>query len=164
MQDIRVESWSIEDQTQTQGYVSRFEPSLNVPAFTQKDFHYSLLDLPQRDLHRVITNTNKEYTTPTLTPLHKRVCTKQRKKITTWWSLRSQIITWWSQKITNKTSLTNKILEDRFTMKSSSMWVHKIFGKENTKKTLGKNFLIDEEMKNKTINLFSFDFPKLWNK
>ena len=28
------------DQTQTQRYVSRFEPLLYVPAFTQKDFHY----------------------------------------------------------------------------------------------------------------------------
>ena len=27
-------------QTQTQGYVSRFEPLLNIPAFTQKDFPY----------------------------------------------------------------------------------------------------------------------------
>ena len=28
------------DQTQTLRYVSRFEPLLYVPAFTQKDFHY----------------------------------------------------------------------------------------------------------------------------
>ena len=28
------------NQTQTPGYVSRFEPLLNVPTFTQKDFHY----------------------------------------------------------------------------------------------------------------------------
>ena len=28
------------DQTQTPRYVSRFEPLLYVPAFTQKDFHY----------------------------------------------------------------------------------------------------------------------------
>ena len=28
------------DQTQTTRYVSRFEPLLYVPAFTQKDFHY----------------------------------------------------------------------------------------------------------------------------
>jgi len=45
-----------------------------------------------------------------LTPLHKRVYTKQRKKNTTWWSLGSQTISWWSQRITNKTPLTNKIL------------------------------------------------------
>ena len=28
------------DQRQTPRYVSRFEPLLYVPAFTQKDFHY----------------------------------------------------------------------------------------------------------------------------
>ena len=38
-------------QTQTQGYILRFEPLLYVPAFTQKDFHTSTQDLPQRDLH-----------------------------------------------------------------------------------------------------------------
>ena len=47
MQDIR-ESLEIVDQTQTQGYVSRFEPLLYVPAFTQKNFHYvSILDFHQ---------------------------------------------------------------------------------------------------------------------
>ena len=30
------------DQTQTQGYVSRFELTAHVPAFTQKDFHYNV--------------------------------------------------------------------------------------------------------------------------
>ena len=30
----------LEDQTQTPGYVSRFEPLLYVQAFTQKDFLY----------------------------------------------------------------------------------------------------------------------------
>ena len=30
----------IVDQSQTPRYVSRFEPLLYVPAFTQKDFHY----------------------------------------------------------------------------------------------------------------------------
>ena len=47
---------------------------LYFPAFTQKDFHYPLLDLPQRDLHGGITNTYEEYTTSTLshTSLHRR--------------------------------------------------------------------------------------------
>ena len=44
MQDIRekerVERKKI--QTQTSGYVSRVEPLLYVPAFTQKDFYYLL--------------------------------------------------------------------------------------------------------------------------
>ena len=45
MQDIRErererESLEIVDQSQTPKYVSRFEPLLYVPAFTQKDFHY----------------------------------------------------------------------------------------------------------------------------
>ena len=31
-----------EIQMQTQGYVSRFEPPLYIPAFTQKDFNYPL--------------------------------------------------------------------------------------------------------------------------
>ena len=34
------ESEEIVYQTQTQRYVSRFEPLLYVPAFTQKDFYY----------------------------------------------------------------------------------------------------------------------------
>ena len=35
--------------------------------------YYPQYDLPQRDLHREITpSTNKKYTTPTFTPLHKR--------------------------------------------------------------------------------------------
>ena len=40
MQDMREIELEIVDQTQTTRYVSRFEPLLYVPAFTQKDFHY----------------------------------------------------------------------------------------------------------------------------
>jgi len=40
MQDIREIELKIVNQTQTPRYVSRFEPLLYVPAFTQKDFHY----------------------------------------------------------------------------------------------------------------------------
>ena len=42
MKDIKRESLEIVDQSQTQRYVSRFEPLLYVPAFTQKDFHYNV--------------------------------------------------------------------------------------------------------------------------
>ena len=45
-------------QTQTRRNVSRFELPLYIPAFTQKDFNYPLLDLPQRDLHWGITTYN----------------------------------------------------------------------------------------------------------
>ena len=40
MQDIREIKLRDVDQIQTTRYVSRFEPLLYVPAFTQKDFHY----------------------------------------------------------------------------------------------------------------------------
>ena len=59
----------------------KFEPLLYVPAYTEKDLSYPLLDLLQRDLHRAITLYNLEkYTAPTYTsaqegaqsPLHKR--------------------------------------------------------------------------------------------
>ena len=44
------ESLEIVDQSQTPRYVSRFEPLLYVPAFTQKDFHYSSThDFPHRE-------------------------------------------------------------------------------------------------------------------
>ena len=43
MQDIKErESLEIVDQSQTQRYVSRFEPLLHVPVFTQKDFYYNV--------------------------------------------------------------------------------------------------------------------------
>ena len=67
MHNIRErESLEIVDQTQTPRYVSRFEPLLYIPAFTQKDFHYivhtGLLTqgIPIEDLG----NTTLEYTTP----------------------------------------------------------------------------------------------------
>ena len=40
MQDMREIELEIVNQTKTLRYVSRFEPLLYVPAFTQKDFHY----------------------------------------------------------------------------------------------------------------------------
>ena len=40
MKGIKERELEIMDQTQTPRYVSRFEPLLYVPAFTQKDFHY----------------------------------------------------------------------------------------------------------------------------
>ena len=43
-------SLEIVDQSQTQSYVSRFEPLLYVSAFTQKDFYYmSIQDHPHRE-------------------------------------------------------------------------------------------------------------------
>ena len=50
---------------QTTRYVSRFEPLLYVPAFTQKDFHYNIhTGLPtQGTSTKDLGNTNLEYTT-----------------------------------------------------------------------------------------------------
>ena len=54
------------DQTQTPRYVSRFEPLLYFPAFTQKDFHYIVhIGLStQGTSTENLGNTNLEYTTP----------------------------------------------------------------------------------------------------
>ena len=46
MQDIRERELELVDQSQTIRYVSRFEPLLYVPAFTQKDFHYVQTEPP----------------------------------------------------------------------------------------------------------------------
>ena len=75
------------DQTQTPRYVSRFEPLLYVPAFTQKDFHY----VPQRAStkgppSRNYNDTNKKYTTLALYTSIQEVVTKsstKQRKITT---------------------------------------------------------------------------------
>ena len=53
-------------QSQTQRYVSRFEPLLYVPAFTQKDF-YNIVHtglLTQGTSTEDLGNTPLEYTTP----------------------------------------------------------------------------------------------------
>ena len=77
------------DQTQTPTYVSRFEPLLYVPAFTQKDFHYVHTGPPTKGTYTVkFTIANLEYIAPlsnittstqevrhkakTQSPLHKR--------------------------------------------------------------------------------------------
>ena len=102
----------------------------------------STQDLPQRDLYRGITITTES------TQLHSfsstqeegtNSSTKQRKKI----QLsdpndHKQLLV--ILKDHKQYSLTNKILEDRLAMKSSSMRVHKAFEKETTKKILGKNY------------------------
>ena len=44
------ESLEIVDQTQTPRYVSRFEPLLYVPAFTQNDFHYVHIGPPTQGI------------------------------------------------------------------------------------------------------------------
>jgi len=71
MQDIisegrERESLEIVDQSQTQRYVSRFEPLLYIPAFTQKDFHYIVhTGLPtQGTSTEDLGNTTLQYTTP----------------------------------------------------------------------------------------------------
>ena len=60
------ESLEIVDQTQTPRYVSRFEPLLYVPAFTQKDFHYIAHTglRTQGTSTKDLGNTTLEYTTP----------------------------------------------------------------------------------------------------
>ena len=71
-----------EIQTQTQGYVSRFEPLLYVPAFIQKDFHYvhtesSIKGRPLRNY-----NSTPEVHNSSLKqiPLHKRWALSQSKE------------------------------------------------------------------------------------
>ena len=64
------------DQTQTPRHVSRFEPLLYVPAFTQKDFYYmSTQDLPYRKppprIWQIQTRST-QLLSPTKSPLHKR--------------------------------------------------------------------------------------------
>ena len=52
------------DQMQTTRFVSRFEPLLYVPAFTQKDFHYVHTGPPtKRTSTEEFVITNLEYTT-----------------------------------------------------------------------------------------------------
>ena len=66
MHNIRGRELEIVDQSQTTRYVSRFEPLLYVPAFTQKDFHYIVhTGLPtQGTSTEDLGNTTLEYTTP----------------------------------------------------------------------------------------------------
>jgi len=54
------------DQSQTLRYVSRFEPLLYVPTFTQKDFHYIVHAglSTQGTSTENLGNTNSDYTTP----------------------------------------------------------------------------------------------------
>ena len=78
MQGIK-ESLEIVDQLQTPRYVSRFEPLLYVPAFTQKDFHYTFTqDFPHREPPLSIWQIQTRSThllSPTKQPLHKRQVT-----------------------------------------------------------------------------------------
>ena len=79
MQDIKsVGSWEIERSKYKHKYMFRGSSycSASVPSY-RRIFTMSTKDLPRRDLHWEITTANNEYTTPTLTPLHKRVGTKQ---------------------------------------------------------------------------------------
>ena len=72
MQDVKRELRE-KNPNEAQGYVSRFGLLFYVPAFTQKDFHYvhqgpSTKGPPPRNYN----DTNKEYTTPTLSHLYTR--------------------------------------------------------------------------------------------
>ena len=69
-------------QTQTHGYVPRFDPLLYVTAFTQKDFYYVHQGpSTKRPPPRNYKNTNKKYTTPTLTHLYTRGRHKVKYKV-----------------------------------------------------------------------------------
>jgi len=98
MHNIR-ESLEIVDQTQTPRNVSRFEPLLYVPAFTQKDFHYVHTGPPTKGTStEEFAITNLEYTTSlsntttstqevrhkakTQSPLHKRDKAQSQTTIT----------------------------------------------------------------------------------
>ena len=66
MQDIREIEFRDSESKETPRYISRFEPLLYVPAFTQKDFHYIVhTGLPtQGTSTEDLGNTNLEYITP----------------------------------------------------------------------------------------------------
>ena len=76
-----------EIQTQTQGYVSRFEPPLYVSTFTQKDFNY-----PLRIFHKWTSTEELKLTTGstqlqlshTSTQEGRQKVKHKAKKITTW--------------------------------------------------------------------------------
>jgi len=110
-----------------------------------------------------------EHKSNSLTPLHKGMH-KAKHKVKRKYNLLITLITNNNLVILKdqKQNLSQyKILEDRFAMKSSSMWVNKTFEKETQRENSWENSWIDIEMKNKKLdsqNLFSFDFPKLWNK
>ena len=65
MQDIREIEFRNNEPNANTRYVSRFEPLLYVPAFTQKDFHYIHTGPPtQGTSTEEFAITNLEYTTP----------------------------------------------------------------------------------------------------
>ena len=66
MHNVRERECEKVDQTQTTRYVSRLEPLLYVPTFTQKDFHYIVhTGLPTQGTSTDdLGNTNLEYTIP----------------------------------------------------------------------------------------------------
>ena len=106
---------------------------------SHEGFQLSTEDFLQRDLHRGITTYNPEYTTSTLTHLYTRGRYKAKNKITTLWSQRSQTQLGNLKRSQTKHLSQYKILEDRFVMKSSSMWVNKDFEKETQKVNTWKN-------------------------
>ena len=76
MQDIKREILEIMDQSQTTRCVSRFEPLLYVPVFTQKDY-MSTQDLPHREppLRIWQKQTKSIQLLSNKKPLHKRLGT-----------------------------------------------------------------------------------------
>ena len=93
------------------------------PCLHTEGFQLSTKDLLKKNLHRGITSSiNKEYTTPTLAPLHKREgtqpSTKQRKLQLSEHLDRKQKLN--DPMITNKISHNTITLKDRFAMNSSS--------------------------------------------
>ena len=143
MQDIkRDESWEIEDQMQTSEYILRFEPLLYIPVFTQKDFHYvhigpSTKGPPPENYN----NTSLKYTTPTLTPLHKRDH-KVKKELQSWWSNDHKphlVISKDHKQFSHK----NKDPKDRSRDDSSSVRKIKCLEKRTIKKNTWEKYKID---------------------
>ena len=99
VQDIRETEFRDNGSYANPRYVSRFDPLLYVPAFTQKDFHYVHAGPPiKRTSTEEFAITNLEYTTPlsntttstqearhkakTQSPLHKRDKAQSQSSIT----------------------------------------------------------------------------------
>ena len=84
MQDIKSKKLRDRISNETRRYVSRFEPLLNIPAFTQKDFHYvhtrpSTKGPPPRNYkYKPRVHNFNSLSTATQEGIHKV------KKITTW--------------------------------------------------------------------------------
>ena len=144
------ESWELEVERSKRKHKDMFRGSSHCstsPPSHRMISTMSIEDLPQRDLHWEIYNLQIRSThlelshTSTQEGTHK--AKHKVKKITTWWSLRSQTRLGDLKRSQTKHLSQYKILEDSFTMKSSSMWEIKMFENKTTKKILEKNFLMN---------------------